>query len=196
VRVTISNSRITFAPSYVPTGRVVFTVFNRTSGSRDFGASARRTGAIAAGSSTRLTLSLPATGKRTFSSVAAASSRTERRASRLTGALYLFAPCVNPVASTVDVNIASSAGGVTLSQTTVPCGTVTFAVTDVNVTGASFLVSTGVPPVAADTDQLDPGGTATLTVRFAARGVVDCDAVENNAEGDAVIVGYGSLTLS
>jgi hypothetical protein len=96
----------------------------------------------------------------------------------------------------VDVNIASSAAGVTLSQTTAPCGTVTFAVTDVDVTGASLLVSTGVPPVAADTDKLDPGGTATLTVRFAASGVVDCDAVEDNADGDAVIVGYGSLTLS
>jgi hypothetical protein len=195
VRVTISDSRITFAPSYVPTGTVVFTVFNRTSGSRDFRASTRRTGAIAAGSSTRLTLSLPAAGKRTFSSVAAASSRTESRASRLTGALYLFASCVQPVATTVDVNIASAAPGVTLSQTTVPCGTVTFAVTDVDVTGASLLVSTGVPPVAADTDQLDPGGTATLTVRFAARGVVDCDAVEDNADGDAVVVGYASLTL-
>ncbi|MGD1051175.1 MAG: hypothetical protein ABR947_08910 [Solirubrobacteraceae bacterium] len=196
VRVTITSSRITFAPSYVPTGTVVFTVFNRTTGARDFGANDRRTGAIAAGGSTRLTLSLPASGKRTFSSVAAHSLPVKRRAPRLTAALYLFAPCVNPATTTVAVNIAGSPGGLTLSQTTVPCGTVTFAVTDVDAPGASLLVSTGVPPVAADTSQLAPGGTATLTVRFAAEGVVDCDAVENNSEGDAVVVGYGSLTLS
>jgi hypothetical protein len=196
VRVTITSSRISFAPSYVPTGTVVFTVFNRTAGTRDFGATDRRTGAIAPGGSTTLTLSLQASGKRKFSSIAVRSSAVKRRTSRLTAALYLFAPCAHPAATAVAVNIAGSPGGLTLSPTTVPCGTVTFAVTDVNAPGASLVVSTGVPPVAADTSQLAAGGTATLTVRFAAAGVVDCDAVENNSEGDAVVVGYGALTLT
>jgi len=189
VTVTISNSRIVFAPSYAPTGTLALTVLNRTTGARDFGVGARRTAAIAAGRSARLTVTLPAKGERTFSSVAAGGVR------RLTGALYLFEPCAHPATTTVDVSMGNSAGGLVLSQTRVPCGTVTFAVTDVDATGASLLVSSAVPPQSAVTNQLDPGGTATLTLRFAAKAVVDCDAVEDDTDGDSVVVGYASLTL-
>jgi hypothetical protein len=189
VTVTIRNSRIVFAPAWVPTGPLVLTVFNRTRGARDFGVGARRTGAIAAGRSARLTVTLPGKGERTFSSVATASSR------RITGTLYLFEPCTHPAMTTVDVHIAKSAGGLMLSPSSVPCGTVTFAVTDVDTPGASVLVSSVVPPLSGVTDQLAPGGTATLTLRFAAKAIVHLDAVEDDAEGDSVVVGYGSLTL-
>ena len=196
VTVTIANTSIVFTPRDVPTGTLVFTVINRTTGVRDFGVGARRTGAIAAGRSTRLTLSLPARGERTFSSVATAGSHSKGRAARLTGALYLFEPCTHPAVTTVDVRMATAAaGGLTLSQTSVPCGTVTFDVTDVDASGASFVVSAEVPPLSAGTVQLEPGATATLTVRFAARAVIDCDAVANDTDGYSVVVGYVSLTL-
>jgi hypothetical protein len=195
VTVTIRTSAIVFAPRYVPSGAVAFTVFNRTRGARDFGVGARRTRAIAAGRSTRLTLALASNGERTFSSLATAGSRTKGLVPRVTGALYLFEPCKHPAATTVEVSISTSTAGLMLSQTMVPCGTVTFAVTDVDTTGVSLLVTTALPPLAAETNELDPGGTATLTVRFVATAVIDCDAIESDAGGNPTLVGHGSLTL-
>jgi hypothetical protein len=198
VRATITNSRIVFAPSYVPTGPLVFTVFNRTSGARAFGVGARRTSAIAAGRSATLTVTLPGTGERTFSSVATANSRRSTGPTLgVKGALYLYEPCTHPAMTTVDVRMATkSAGGLMLSRTRVPCGTVTFDVTDVDEPATSLLASIVVPPLARVTNQLDAGETARLTLRSAAKTVVHCDAVQYNAaESDSFSVGYGSLTL-
>jgi hypothetical protein len=192
-RVTISNSRIEFAPGYAPSGSLVFTVVNRTSNARDFRIGALRTAAIAPGHSATLTAVLPGTGDRPVSSVATAGSQPSK--SRLTGTLYLYEPCTHPSTTTVDVSIAS-AGGLTLSQTSVPCGTVTFMVTDVDRPATSLLVSIVVPPRSGVTDQLNPGGTATMTVRFAAKTVVNCDAVQDDSAGDSLVVGHASLTLS
>lgn len=191
VTVTIRNSEILIAPGWVPTGKLVLTVLNRTKRARDFGVGSQRTGAIAAGGSEKLTVTLSGKGERTVSSVATGSSPR-----RLTGALYLFKPCPNPATTTVEVSMATqSAGGLTLSQTRVPCGTVTFEVTDVNTPGTSLLVSNNVPPRSGVTDQLAPGGTATMTLRFAAKAVVRCEAIADDAEGDSLVVAYAPLTL-
>jgi hypothetical protein len=198
VTATITNSRIVFAPSYVPTGTIVFTVFNRTSGARAFGVGARRTGAIAAGRSAKLTVTFTKLGERTFSSVATANSRRSKGPTPgLTGALYLYEPCTHPAMTTVNVSMATeSAGGLTLSQTRVPCGTVTFDVTDVDEPATSLLASIVVPQLAQVTDQLDPGETASFTLSSAAKTVIRCDEVQDNAaESASVIVGYGSLSL-
>jgi hypothetical protein len=193
VTVTIRNSHIVFGPSYVPPGTIAITVFNGTPTARDFGAGAKRTGAIAAGGSAKLIVTLAGKGKRTFSSVAKTSSRSGTRL--LTGALFLFKPCPDPATTTVNVSMATqAAGGLTLSQTRVPCGTVTFDVTDVNAPGTSLLVSTEVPPLSDVTDQLAPGETATMTLRFEAQGVADCEAVADS-EGGTAIVGFAPLTL-
>jgi hypothetical protein len=195
----ITDSRIVFTPSDVPTGTVVFTVLNRTSLARTFGGGARRTSAIAAGRSATLTVTFTRAGERTFSSVATANSRRSNGATPgLTGALYLYESCTHPVATTVDVRMASqSAGGLMLSQTRIPCGTVTFDVTDVDEPATSLLASTVVPALSDVTNQLDPGETATLTLRSAAKTVVHCDAVQyDGVESDSFSVGYASLTLS
>ncbi len=137
-------------------------------------------------------------GERTFSSVATSSSRRAKGPTTgLTGELYLYEPCTHPAMTTVDVSMATeSAGGLVLSQTQVPCGTVTFDVTDVNEPATSLLASIVVPQLAQVTDQLDPGETASLTLSSAAKTVIRCDAVQDNATVSAsVIVGYGSLTL-
>jgi hypothetical protein len=90
-----------------------------------------------------------------------------------------------------------SAGGLMLSQTQIPCGTVTFDVTDVDEPATSFLASTVVPALSDVTNQLDPGETATLTLRSVAKTVVHCDAVQyDGVESDSFSVGYASLTLS
>jgi len=196
VTATITNSRIVFAPSYVPTGTVVITVVNRTKDRRDFGVGARRTGAIAAARSERLTVTFSGSGERQFSSVAAAGSRHITGGSpRLTAALHLFEPCRDASATTVDVQIDQSAGGLTLSPTTVPCGTVTFDVTDVDTPNARLLFSADAPPRSGLTTQLNPGGTATLTVHFPATALAHFSAVQVGGDGIVVVVGDGSLTV-
>ncbi|MGH2850809.1 MAG: hypothetical protein ACRDLP_09355 [Solirubrobacteraceae bacterium] len=185
-----------FAPTFVPTGTVLITVVNRTKDRRDFGVGARRTGAIAAGRSARLTVTVSGSGERQFSSVVAAGSRHGTGVSRpLTAALHLFAPCRDPSTTTVDVQIDKSAGGLTLSPTTVPCGAVTFDVTDVDTPYAALLVSSDAPPRSGMTPQLNPGGTATLTVQFPATALAHCSAVQVGGDGIVAVVGDGSLTV-
>jgi hypothetical protein len=196
VTATITNSRIGLTPSYVSTGTVVITVVNRTKDRRDFGVGARRTGAIAAGRSKRLTVTFSGSGERRFSSVAVAGSRHITGGShRLTAAIHLFEPCSDPSATTVDVQINHSAGGLTLSPTTVPCGTVTFDVTDVDTTNARLFVSADAPPLSSLTTQLNPGGTTTLTVYFPATALAQCVAVQVGGDGIITDVGEGSVTV-
>jgi hypothetical protein len=196
VTATITNSRIVFAPSYAPTGTVVITVINRTKDRRDFGVGARRTPAIAAGRSERLTVTFSGSGERQFSSVAAAGSRHITGGSRLlTAALNLFEPCSDASATTVDVQIDQSAGGLTLSPTTVPCGTVTFDVTDVDTPNARLLVSAAAPPRSGLTAQLNPGATATFTIQFPATALAHCSVVQVGGDGVVVVVAGGSLTV-
>ncbi|HVA87923.1 MAG TPA: hypothetical protein VNF73_16575 [Candidatus Saccharimonadales bacterium] len=195
VTATITNSRIVLAPSYVPAGTVVITVVNRTKDRRDFGVGARRTGAIAARHSERLTVTLSGSDARLFSSVAAAGSRHLTGGSRrLTAALHLYEPC-GASARTVQVRIDAAAGGLTLSPTKVPCGTVTFDVTDLDSPNTRLLVSAGAPPRSGLTTQLNPGGTATLTIRFPAATIAHCGAVQVGVDGILAAVGNGSLTV-
>jgi hypothetical protein len=196
VTATITNSGIVFAPNYVPTGTVVITVVNRTKRRRDFGVGAQRTGAIASGRSERLTVTLSGSGERQFFSVASGgSSHITGGSRRLTAALHLFEPCSDPSATTVGVQIDESAGGLTLSPAAVPCGAVTFEVTDVDTPNARLLVSAGAPPLSGLTAQLNPGGTATLTINFPAAALAQCSAVEVGGDGVVAVVGDGSLTV-
>jgi hypothetical protein len=95
----------------------------------------------------------------------------------------------------VDVQIDQSAGGLTLSPTTVPCGTVTFDVTDVDTPNARVLFSADAPPRSGLTTQLNPGGTATLTVHFPATALAHFSAVQVGGDGVVVVVGDGSLNV-
>lgn len=196
VTATITDSRIVLVPSFAPTGTLVITAVNRTKGRRDFGAGARRTGAIAPGRSARLTVTVSGTGERRFSSVAEAGSRHITSGSRrLAAALHLFTPCTDASATTVDVQIDKAAGGLTLTPTTVPCGAVTFDFSDVDAPYAALLVSADAPPRSGMTPQLNPGGTATLTVDFPAAAVAHCSVVQVGGDGIVAVVGDGSLTI-
>ncbi len=197
VTATITNSRIGLAPSYVSTGTVVITVVNRTKDRRDFGVGGRRTGAIASGHSERLTVTFSGSGERRFSSVAVAGSRRITGGSpRLTAAIHLFEPCSDPSATTVDVHIDQAAGGLTLSPTAVPCGTVTFAVTDVDTPNARLFVSAAGPPRSALTTQLNAGETTTLTIYFPATALAQCVAVQVGGDGILVDIGKGSVAVN
>ncbi|HEY1776810.1 MAG TPA: hypothetical protein VGG41_11680 [Solirubrobacteraceae bacterium] len=196
VTATITNSRVALAPSYVPAGTVVITVVNRTKDRREFGEGARRTGVIAAGSSGQLTVTVAGSGEREFFSVAPAGSRHRASQShRLTAALHLFEPCSNAAATTVDVQIDKAAGGLTLSSSAVPCGAVTFDITDVDTTSAVLLIAAEAPPVSVVTKQMNPGTTATLTVEFPATALARCSVVQIGGDGVATTVGSVSLEV-
>jgi hypothetical protein len=195
VTATITNSRIVFAPSYVPTGTVVITVVNRTKGRRDFGVGARRTDAIAPARSTRLTVTFSGSGQRQFFSAAAGSRHSAGVSPHLTAALHLFEPCSDPATTTVDAQINHSAGGLTLSPATVPCGTVTFDVTDVDTANVRLIFSAEAPPLSGLTTQLNPGGTATLTVNFPAAAIAHFSAVQVGGDGIIVVIGDSALTV-
>jgi hypothetical protein len=173
----------------------VITVVNRTKDRRDFGVGTRRTGAIAAGRSERLTVTFSGSGERQFSSVMAGSRHITGGPRRLTAAIHLFEPCSDASATTVDVQIDQAAGGLTLSPTAVPCGTVTFAVTDVDTPNARLFVSADVPPRSGLTTQLNPGGTTTLTIYFPATALAQCVAVQVGGDGILVDIGKGSVAV-
>ena len=166
VSVTLRNSTIVVAPALVPTGPVVFKIVNRSSKPRDFRIGGKKTPQVAAGRSAALAVTLAGGGSRTFSSVGA------RRSARLTGLLDVFEPCTAP--SRVDRERAAGQdrGGLSISQVTVPCGTVTFVVTDAGTLIDSLQVFSQAPSVAGSTPELQPGQTARLTLRFPAKGLV------------------------
>lgn len=174
----------------------MITVVNRTKDRRDFGVGARRTRVIAAGRSERLTVTFSGSGERQFSSVAVAGSRHITDGSRrLTAAIHLFEPCSDASATTVDVQIDHSAGGLTLSPTAVPCGRVTFDVTDVDTPNVRLFVSADAPPRSGVTTQLNPGVTTTLTIYFPATALAQCVAVQVGGDGILVDIGEGSVAV-
>jgi hypothetical protein len=166
VSVTLKNTTIVVAPGLVPTGPVVFKVANRSSRPRDFRILGKRTPQIAAGRSATMAVTLSGGGSRVFSSVGG------RQSPRLTGLLDVFEPCTAPAASTVNVQLAQDRGGLTISQAAVPCGTVTFLVTNDGTLTDSLQIFSQAPAVAGSTPELQPGQTAKVTLRFPAKGLV------------------------
>ena len=121
---------------------------------------------IGAGRSATLAVTLPRRGLRNVSSVARA------HAPLLTGQLDVFDACTSPTATTVLVQLAQDQGALTISRSTIPCGTVTFVVTDTGSLRDSLQAFGQEPEVQGSTPELEPGQTARLTVRFPAKGLV------------------------
>jgi hypothetical protein len=120
VTVTITNSRVTLAPLTVPAGSVVFNIVNRANSARDFEIAGKKTPMIATGRSATLRVEVTKRPSPYFS--------VGPRQARLSGLVGVLVACTKPTTSTVDVQIIS--GKITLSHATVPCGTVTFVVTN------------------------------------------------------------------
>jgi hypothetical protein len=166
VTVTIKVSTISVSPAAVPAGVVAFKIVNRAKVARDFEIAGRTTPLIPDGKSANLNVRLHKQGPLTFR------SGGRMHLPRLTGELDVYEPCTNPVASVVSMRMAQDNGGITVSQTTIPCGTVTFVVTNAGTVTDSLQIFTQIPSIAASTPELRPGQTATLTIRFVAKGIV------------------------
>ena len=160
VAVTVNNVTIKLAPAIVPAGTIVFKVRNRGTISRDFSIAGKYTAQIAPGSSTILTAALQVTGFRPYLSV------SRHRTNRVAGLLEVLEPCTSPANTTVDMQMAQDHGGITVSQPTIPCGTVTFVVTNTGSIVDSLKVFADLAQGQGSTPELRPGQTATLTIRF------------------------------
>lgn len=165
VFVKLTDSSLTVAPRKVPVGIVVFRIVNNGTSARSFSIPGKRTPSIAAGRSGTLRVKLPARGPYGYASLG------RHHAARLTGVLTAFVPCAQPATTTVAIQMDHDRSGITLSQTRIPCGTVTFVVTNIGTMVDSFQVFTDYPHAQGSTPELLPGQTARLTIRFTEKSI-------------------------
>ena len=191
ILVTMTDSKLKLERTIVPVGTVVFRVVNKGRTPHDFRVASHRTRTIPAGKTATLKVDFAKAGSYPFG--------WGRRARA--GELSVFRPCTDPASSTISV--AMTTGKITLSRTSVPCGTVTFVVTntDRGEPGVhQFAVDLGllrsVPARNAGIigPYVTPGQTARLTVMFKAKGKVYyfCNVSEHDEQGEEF--GYLSLT--
>ena len=165
VVVTISRSGLEVAPITVLAGPLLLKISNHGKVARDFAIGGKRTAQIPPGKSATLTVALTG-GFRTYSS-----TRAKRRG-RISGLLDALIRCATPVATMVTVQMTQEPGGIAPSRNTIPCGTVTFVVTNVGSLTDDLHVFGALPQENGTTPELTPGQTARLTIRFAAKGTV------------------------
>jgi hypothetical protein len=144
--VTITNTQVRVAQAPVRVGLVTFKVTNKSKTVRDFRIGGKRTPRIATGKWATLNVNVTKTGLVVYSSAG------------LSGVLTFIDPCTKPATSTVSVQMSESP--IKLSQTSVPCGSVTFAVTNVGTIVHSFRIGN------AGTPQIQPGQSSSVTVRL------------------------------
>ena len=165
VVVTMTNATLKLAAVTVPAGAVIFRIRNRGTIPRNFSIAGKSTRQIPPGKSGTLAADLSAKGFYTYSSVG------RGRSGRITGLLNVLAPCTTPTRTTLDVQMAQDHGGITVSQSTIPCGTVTFVVTNTGTLVDSLKVFADLAQGQGLTPELRPGQTARLTVRFTVKGL-------------------------
>jgi hypothetical protein len=167
--VTLTNTTITVGSETVPTGEVAFTIRNRSKLRRSFSIAGHSTG-IDAGKSGVLRVTFRSAGSFAYVSTARGQSARPR------GVLTVVEPCLNPTSTTVTVKLAQGSGGLAVSQTTVPCGSVTFVVSDTGTLNDSLHVFGDGPGPHGSTPELFPGQTAAVTVQFASKGLAHIES--------------------
>ena len=149
--VTITDAQLLVAQKPVPIGLVTFKVANRSRIASDFRIAGKKTPSIAPGKTATLRVTFTKTGLVLYSSTGAGRARQS-------GVLTFTDPCTKPATSTVTVQMTEAP--MKLSRSSVPCGSVTFAVTNVGTIPHSFRIGN------AGTPQIQPGQTASITVRL------------------------------
>lgn len=165
VAVELTDAKLIVRPSKVPAGQVVFRVVNKGRAARTFAIGRVRTSMIPGGRSGTLRAELRTRGPEAYVSLG------RGHAARLTGVLTVFVPCPSPSISSVEVRMDHDRSGIMLSRSTIPCGTVTFVVTNIGAMPDSLQVVTDYPQPGAATPELAPGQTARLTARFTEKGI-------------------------
>jgi hypothetical protein len=171
--VTLGNAGITLSRASVPAGTIAFAIRNTAASARRFTVAGRRTAPIAPRQRATLTVTLPRGGS--YALVSSGAGRTTKATLRVF-ALAIATPttspsptatpstaglstCAHPVATTVTVTMTD--GGFLFSQTSVPCGAVTFTTTNAGRLEHSLVLGSAAKP------GLNAGETATFTVQLA-----------------------------
>jgi plastocyanin len=171
----------------VPIGTVVFTVVNRGRLAHVFAIAGKRTASIPPGKSASLTLLFAKAktyhggfGTLAVLAPAASTGRSPPTISTTAGtqpAAVVRESCANPTASTVKVAIFDF--GFTLSQSSVPCGSVTFQITNTGAIQHNFDVQIPFNGIAAFSGGLNllGGESATETLSYTKTGpyAYQCD---------------------
>jgi uncharacterized cupredoxin-like copper-binding protein len=165
--VTLTDGYVQVVQRPVRVGQVTFDVVNRSSLAGDFRIGGKRTPRIAPGKSATLVVGFAKTGLVVYSSAAA-------HRAPLTGVLTFVDPCTASRRSEVSVQMSEAPPK--LSATSIPCGTVTFMVTNTGTIAHSFRVAN------RQTAQLQPGQSATLTVSLLSKGrtYIVCGELEHD----------------
>jgi uncharacterized cupredoxin-like copper-binding protein len=183
VTITITDSKVKASAVSVPVGVVLFKIVNKAKVPHVLTLQGKKTPTIAAGKSATLRVAIANKGPYVYYSVGPG------KPGALRGALSVFEPCTNPASSTITVKMAEAPE--VLSQMTVPCGKVTFALTNAGTVVHSFVLFQSNPPrTLARSPQLQPGQTANLVVQFTQKGQVQYLCAETEHAEDYGENGY------
>lgn len=165
VSVTLGSRSLIAHPSKVPVGRVVFHVSNRAANARRLTVGRVRTALIAPGQSVTLRVDFRTRAPYTLIETGRKST------SRITGLVRAFEPCASPSSTTIGVRVDHGRTGITLSRPTIPCGTVTFVVTNIGTAVDSLQFFADYPQKGGTTPDLQPGQSARVTIQFPEKGI-------------------------
>jgi plastocyanin len=169
IAVRLTRAGASVDRSTVPAGTVVFRVTNRDTRTHRFSLIGNSTITIPAGKTARLELTFSRPGSYPYSSTAPGRSLFR-------SVLNVVTPCTTPTASTVMVQLAQGNGGLSVSQTAIPCGQVTFVVSDTGTLPDNLHIFSEGPGPRASTPELAPGQTATATVELPYKGLVHIES--------------------
>jgi plastocyanin len=210
VRVKINNASVTLSPATVGPGKVVFRIAVAGSQARAFAVGGKSTQLLRRGSTAVLTISFAKAGSykavarsaagRAFNATLAVgpapqpilpSTTTSSKPSTTTTPAASSA-CSQPVATTVTVTIVPPKFN--FSRTAIPCGTVTFVVTNTGQLTHSLQITApeGAPMIPTN-PPIQPGQTQTFTVNMTAKGIYpwQCGEREDNSDDGE----YGNLAV-
>jgi plastocyanin len=211
VRVTITDSKLTLHPANVQQGKVTFRIEEVGAQAHAFAIAGRSTPMLRHGASALLVVGLPraanyravarsSVGKALTANLVAgpasqtilpATTTSPAKTSTSTTPGTGFA-CAQPVTTTVTVTIVPPKFN--FSRTTIPCGTVTFVVTNTGQLTHSLEITAPAGAATIPTNPaIQPGQTQTFTVTMTAKGIYpwQCGEREDNSdEGE-----YGNLLV-
>jgi len=211
VKVTIGDTKLDLRPARVQPGRVVFKITDTGNQAHTFAIAGRSTRTLQHGASAILTVSFVSGGS--FKAIARTSSgRTLSAGLKVGSPTPTILPatttspsktststtpstssgCSQPVSTTVTVTIVPPKFN--FSRTTIPCGSVTFVVTNTGQLTHSLQITApaGAATIPAN-PPIQPGQTQTFTATMTAKGIYawQCGEREDNSDDGE----YGNLAV-
>jgi plastocyanin len=211
VRVRITDAKVILGPATVKPGKVVFRIADTGTQPHAFAIGGKSTPMLRHGVTDVLTVSLAKAGSykavartaagKAFNAILAVGSApqtilpstppTPTKTSTSTTPPASSA-CAQPVTATVTVTIVPPRFN--FSRTTIPCGTVTFVVTNTGqLTHSLEITAPAGAPTIATQPPIQPGQTQTFTINMTAKGIYpwQCGEREDNADDGE----YGNLLV-